>query len=118
MPEFPVPRRGEVWWINFSPTRGREQRGDRPALIISDDRLNASPAELVIAIPMTTTRRGVPWHVEVRAGQAEGLSDTGYVMCDQVRTVSRERLRRRGARHVDSSVLEEVEDRLRILMGL
>jgi mRNA interferase MazF len=118
MPEVSVPRRGEVWWINFSPTRGREQRGDRPALIISDDRLNASPAELVIAIPMTTTRRGVPWHVEVQPEQAEGLGGTGYVMCDQVQTVSRERLRRHGARPIDSSVLEEVEDRLRILMGL
>lgn len=58
MSELPVPGRGEIWWINFSPIRGREQRGDRPALIISDDRLNESAAELAIAIPMTATRRG------------------------------------------------------------
>lgn len=56
--------------------------------------------------------------MEVRAGQAVGLEGTGYVMCDQVRTVSRERLRRRGAEQVATAVLEDVEDRLRILMGL
>jgi len=55
MSDLPIPRRGEIWWLNFSPTKGREQRGDRPALIIAVDRSNASPAELTIAIPMTST---------------------------------------------------------------
>lgn len=118
MSDLPIPRRGEIWWLNFSPTQGREQRGDRPALIIADDRFNASPAELTIAIPMTTTRRGIPWHVEVSERQAPGLSGTGFIMCDQVRTVSRSRLRRRAADYVDASVLVQVEDRLRVLMGL
>lgn len=118
MSDLPTPRRGEIWWLNFSPTKGHEQRGDRPALIVSDDRFNASPAELAIAIPMTTTRRNIPWHVEVSEDQAPGISGTGFIMCDQVRTVSQTRLRRRAAEHVAASVLTQVEDRLRVLMGL
>lgn len=118
MSDLPLPRRGEIWWLDFSPTEGRERRGDRPALIIADDRFSASPAELTIALPMTTTRRNIPWHVEVSAGQAPGLNGAGFIMCDQVRTVSRKRLRRRAAAYIDASLLAQVEDRLRILMGL
>lgn len=112
----PTPRRGEVWWVNFSPTVGREQYGDRPALIVSTDRFNESPAELVIAVPLTTTRRGIPWHIEIPRGQA-GLRKTSFALCEMVRSISKERLRRRSGQ-VQASTLEAVEDRLRILLDL
>ena len=38
MPD-PIPQRGDLWWADFSPTEGREQRGRRPALVVPDDRL-------------------------------------------------------------------------------
>lgn len=111
------PKRGEVWYANFSPTKGREQRGDRPALIVSDDRLNSSPAELVIVVPLTTTERpGIPWHVEINAPDG-GLRKTSYALCEQVRSISKDRLRRRTGT-VQGPGLEEVEDRLGILLGL
>ena len=110
------PKRGEVWNANFSPTKGREQKGYRPALILSDDRLNSSPAELVIAVPITTTRRGVPWHVQINAPDG-GLRETSYALCEQVRAISKGRLRgRRGV--LQGPALKEVEDRLWVLLGL
>jgi len=43
----PVATRGEIWTVDFSPTVGHEQAGRRPALVISVDELNQSPAELL-----------------------------------------------------------------------
>src|SRR5664280_2811918 len=54
----PVARRGEVWLVDFGTPVGHEQGFQRPAVVVSDDRLNGSRAELVIVIPTITTRRG------------------------------------------------------------
>lgn len=110
------PKRGEVWNANFSPATGHEQKGYRPALILSDDRLNSSPAELVIAVPVTTTKRGIPWHVQINAPDG-GLRETSYALCEQVRAISKKRLRsRRGM--LQGPALQEVEDRVQVLLGL
>jgi len=111
-----MPSRGDVWLVNLSPTRGHEQAGQRPALVVSDDLLNHGPSGLVAVLPVTTTDRGIPLHVALRAGEG-GLSRPSFVLCDQVRTISRERLLRRyGA--VAASSMEVVEYRLRIVLGL
>ena len=57
------PQRGEVWLIDFDPIRGHEQAGRRPALILSVDVFNASPADL--AVPSTKTLRAIPTHVRM-----------------------------------------------------
>src|SRR5437867_11861884 len=49
------PRRGEVWMVNFSPGRGSEQRGNRPALIIQNDVGNRHAATTIVAA-ITSTR--------------------------------------------------------------
>lgn len=115
MPD-PAPQRGEIWWADFSPTRGHEQRGRRPALVVSDDRFNDSAAGLVLLCPLTTTERpGIPWHIEV--GEDAGLPERSFVMCEQVRSASMQRLSGR-AGTAPSAVMRQVEDRLRVLMSL
>lgn len=115
MPD-PTPNRGEIWWADFSPTQGREQRGRRPALVVSDDRFNDSAAGLVLLCPLTTRERpNIPWHVEV--GTEAGLPERSFAMCEQVRSASKQRLLE-WAGTVPSSVMEKVEDRLRVLMAL
>jgi mRNA interferase MazF len=47
------PARGEVWMVDFDPTKGHEQGGRRPALVVSVDVFNSGPAELVIVLPIT-----------------------------------------------------------------
>ena len=63
---MPAPLRGEIWMIDFDPTRGHEQAGKRPALVVSDDVFNAGPAGLVIALPLTSKAKGVRSHVAVQ----------------------------------------------------
>ena len=110
------PARGEIWDLTLSPTRGRERSGHRPALIISVDLFNEGPAELMIAIPLARTQRKVRWHVPVVPPEG-GLSDLSFIKCEDVRSLSKSRLIRYRGR-VSENTLLEVEDRLRILLGL
>ena len=112
----PEPLRGEVWDLDLDPIMGREQAGFRPALVLSVDLFNVGPAELVVAVPITRTQRKIRWHVPVRPPDG-GLADESFIQCENVRSVSKRRLKRRRGR-VSAETLEQVEDRVRILLGL
>jgi len=112
----PDPARGEIWMADFDPTRGHEQAGRRPALIVSVDRFNRGPAGLAVVLPLTTRAKGTPFNVPVDPPEG-GLAQPSFIKCDDVRSISKSRLSRRlGA--VAPTTLAEVEDRLRILLGL
>ena len=110
------PLRREVWTVDLSPTRGHEQDLVRPALVVSSDSFNRSAAGLVMVLPLTRTQRGIPFHVEVRPPEG-GLRTTSYVLCDQIRTVSKERL---GARRgeITETTMHRIVERLRVLLDL
>jgi mRNA interferase MazF len=110
-------RRGEVWLADLGPTRGREQSGERPVLIVSADPINQGPADIVVAVPFTTRKRDIPTHVEVRPPDG-GLRDVSYAICEQVRSLAVERLGSRPFGSVPTAVLRVVEDRLRLLLEL
>lgn len=84
-------RRGEVWLVDFGDPIGREQGYRRPAVVISDDDLNAGPAGVVIVIPTTTRYLGLPVHVEIDVATS-GLDDVSYARCEDIRSLSDERL--------------------------
>ena len=110
------PRRAEVWFANLNPTRGREQRGVRPVLVLSVDTFNAGPSELVSVLPITSTIRPIPSHVAIQPPEG-GLDTPSAILCDQVRTVARQRLvRRQGT--ISARTLARVEGIVRILLGL
>lgn len=79
-------------WLD--PIVGREQGGRRPVLIVSSDQFNTLPHNLCIAVPLTRTNRHIPTHVEITAGEA-GLQADSVIMCDQIRSISIERLQKR-----------------------
>ena len=112
----PEPRRGDVWFVNFDPTIGHEQAGARPALVVSVDKFNHGPAGLVVVLPITSKDKCQPMHVPVRP-PGGGLSKLSFITCDNIRAVFKERLRRFcGA--VSPATMDEVEMRIRILLGL
>lgn len=110
------PSRGDIWQVVLDSTRGHEEAGQRPALVVSVDTFNHGPAGLVVVAPITTRDRGIPLHVRVAPPEG-GLRRPSVVLCDHVRSVATERLVRRLGR-VSAATLAEVEDRLRILLGL
>jgi mRNA interferase MazF len=111
-----LPGRGEVWLAGLDPVRGHEQAGTRPVLIISEDLFNRGPAGLVIALPITSRLRPIPSHVRLTPPEG-GLSVESAVLCEAVRSLSRERLVKRFG-SVTGRTMAEIEDRLRILLRL
>lgn len=113
-----APARGDVWWVDLNPVRGREQAGRRPALIISTDRFNRGPRGLVWVMAMTRTQRPYPFHIAVSPRES-GLADTGYIMCEQLRSISIERLLNTApVGRVSQVTLAEIERLLRVLLDL
>src|SRR5271157_4188471 len=88
------PLRGEIWMADPDPTRGHEQAGTRPGLVVSSDALNASPAGLAIILPLTSQEKGIRSHVEVSPPEG-GLRKRSFIKCEDIRSVSVERLTRR-----------------------
>ena len=98
-----VPRKGDYIAITFDPQSGHEQKGRRPALVISKD-LFSRHTGLAIVCPITNTRRNYPFHVAVTGSDIV----TGVVMVDQVKSVD---FRARKARRLDRAepaLLDEV----------
>ena len=111
-----TPHRGEIWLANLNPTRGREQRGRRPVLVVSVNLFNSGPAELVVILPLTSTQRDIPLHVKISKGEG-GTSNDSVVMCEAIRSVSKERLISKWG-SLSRAAMDEIEDRLRILLDL
>ena len=84
-----APSRGEVYLVELDPTRGSEIRKTRPCVIISPDELNHHLRTVIVA-PMTTGGHASPFRPATRFART-----AGRVALDQVRTVDRERLRKR-----------------------
>ncbi|QBD80553.1 type II toxin-antitoxin system PemK/MazF family toxin [Ktedonosporobacter rubrisoli] len=115
---WPDPRRGEIWDVNWSPGRGAEQQGTRPALIIQNDNGNASRSyPLTIVASMSRTARELPLHVRIAPSEENGLTDYTDVKCEQIMTIEKTRLiRKRGAISVDD--LRRVDKALRLSLHL
>ncbi|MBE3561462.1 MAG: type II toxin-antitoxin system PemK/MazF family toxin [Ktedonobacteraceae bacterium] len=115
---IPSPRRGEIWDVNWSPGRGAEQQGTRPALIIKNDRGNASSSyPLTIVASMSRTERELPLHVRITPSEENGLTDYTDVKCEQVMTIEKSRLiRKRGA--ISAEELQLVDKALKLSLSL
>ena len=74
--------RGDLVWLNFTPQRGHEQAGRRPALVISPAAYNGV-SNCVLVCPVTTNTAPWPWKVLL----PDGLSVSGAVLVDQVKSV-------------------------------
>src|SRR5262245_20735332 len=113
----PLPSRGEIWLADLDPTRGHEQAGPRPVLIVSADLFNHGPAHLVFVAPLTRTNRGVPFHVPINPPEG-GVRTRSFILCDAVVSISTDRLSGQRWGVVSASSLAGVEERLRVLLEL
>ena len=98
-----VPRKGDFIAVTFDPQSGHEQRGRRPALVVSNDLFNRHTG-LCIACPITNTRRDYPFHVSIPDGQ----DVTGFVMAEQVKSIDFRSRKVKRIGHAPEPVLQEV----------
>jgi mRNA interferase MazF len=111
-----APSRGDIYSVTLDPTKGHEQGGTRPCLVISANKFNHGPADLVVVIPITSRYKKIASHVQVRAGEA-GLSDDSYIKCEEVRCVSKERFGRYWG-SIRGPTLASVEQWVRVVLEL
>ena len=102
-----VPAKGDFVIVTLDPQAGREQKGRRPALVVSNTLFN-SHTGLAMVCPLTNTRRNVPFHVAVPAGS----SLTGYIMVEQIKSID---YGRRQVKFVEKAPGFVVDDALTIL---
>jgi mRNA interferase MazF len=77
-----IPKKGDFVAVTFDPQSGHEQKGRRPALVVSNDLFNERTG-LAIVCPLTTTDRMYPFHVPV----TDNPNVTGFVMVEQVKSI-------------------------------
>jgi len=108
-----VPERGDLVWLTFNPQAGREQTGRRLALVLSPSPYNRR-ASLALVCPITNQAKGYPFEVAL----PEGLSISGVVLADHVKSADWAARRAQFAAKAPSEVIAEVTAKLRPLLGL
>lgn len=108
-----VPEAGDLVWLTFDPQAGHEQRGRRPALILSPRVYNAK-ARLAVACPITSHVKGYPFEVPIAAAG----SITGVILADHVKNLDWDARRVVFEAKAPTEVLAEVRARLKALLEL
>jgi mRNA interferase MazF len=102
-----IPEKGDLVILTFNPQSGHEQKGRRPALVISNHTFNKHTG-LAIVCPITNTNRRHPFHVAV----PKKSSLTGFIMVEQVKSVD---YRSRQLKYVEKVAKDVMVDVLGIL---
>ena len=102
-----APKKGDFIAVAFDPQSGHEQKGRRPALVVSNTLFNEQTG-LAIVCPLTTTDRGYPFHVAV----TDNPHITGFVMVEQVKSID---FRARKAKQIGKASDEVLDTVLSIL---
>jgi mRNA interferase MazF len=112
------PRRAELWWVDWSPGRGSEQTGLRPALVVQTDAASSNPRyPNVVVVGVSTKGRPVPFHVVLPPDPTTGLDRESFAKCEQIMTISKDRLVRHIGR-VGPETMEKVAIALRLVLDL
>ncbi len=111
--------RGEIYFVNLNPVKGREQAGLRPVLVLSIDKINQQP--LVVTVVVGTkgenVSRDYPTNVRV-SPQESGLPIETVFLCFQIRSLDPNRFPDQPAGKVTNEVLAKIEATVRYCLGL
>ena len=77
-----IPEQGDIIYLEFDPQAGHEQKGKRPALIVSNNIFNRF-TKLAMVCPITSTKRDFPLHISLD----ERTKTHGAIMCEQVKAI-------------------------------
>ncbi len=111
-------KRGELYFADLGTGIGSEQWGERPVLIVQNDKGNLySPTTIVL--PLTTQvhkSKGLPVHVIL--DKMEGLDQTSAVMAEQIVTIDKSRLQRRIGAIMDKHIFMDIDRAIQISLAL
>jgi mRNA interferase MazF len=116
-----VIERGHIYFVDLNPTRGREQAGRRPVLVVSSDAINRQP--LVVTVVVGTDAKNIPrdypTNVRVTAGET-GLPRDTVFLCFQIRSLDPGRFQPKGspAGKLSTARMSEIENAMRLTLDL
>jgi len=100
-------KRGEIFMVDWSPGRGSEQTGERPAVIVQTDAFNSNGSyPNTVVVTVSKSGREIPTHVKVPQSAENGLWEPSYIKCEQIMTVDRKRLGRRLGQITDDQLAQ------------
>jgi len=105
-----IPNRGDIVWLDFTPQSGHEQRGRRPALVVSKKEYNQKIG-LALFCPITSKEKGYPFEVRIA-----GKKITGCVLSDQVKSLD---WTVRNVEYIENSasgVIDDVIERIELMI--
>jgi mRNA interferase MazF len=105
-----TPDKGDIVWLNFTPQAGHEQRGRRPALVLSPKEYNAKTG-LAIFCPITSKIKGYPFEVIVKSKKIDGV-----VLSDQIKNLDWTIREAEFIEPLNKLLLKEVLDNLKLLV--
>ena len=104
-----IPEQGDIVFLEFDPQAGHEQKGRRPAFVVSNNTFNQL-TKIAIVCPITNTNKGFPLHVTLD----ERTKTTGVVMCEQAKSLD---VTARNASFVEKAPKDILEEVIDILIG-
>jgi len=104
-----IPEQGDIVALTFDPQSGHEQKGRRPAIIISNKVFNQHLG-LAFACPITNTKRDFPFHIEVDSEQL-----TGFIMVEKMKSID---YKSRKIKFIEKAKQETVDEVLSIVESI
>ena len=109
-------KRGEIYWVNWNPSRGSEQKGIRPALIIQNDIGNEFSPTTIVAALTTAMEKQYPFTVNITS-QESGLPKDSTVNLATIMTIDKRRLAETCG-ELNQTKMSEIDQAIMISLGL
>lgn len=109
-------KQGEIWWADLRPTKGSEQSGQRPVVILSGDLFNHH-LSIVIICPLTSQIKNYRSSIVLTPNNQNGLAVKSEILTIHIRSVSKERLSSKIGT-IDSAEVEAIKERINDIIDL
>ena len=111
--------RGEIYFVNLNPVKGREQAGQRPVLVLSIDAINRLPLVVTVVVGTNSANitRDYPTNIRLKSAET-GLDLETVFLGFQIRSLDSKRFPDRATGRVSGATLEKVEAVVRYCLGL
>jgi len=105
-----IPDRGDIIWLDFDPQTGHEQKGRRPAIVLSPQLYNEK-TNLAILCPITSRVKGYPFEVQIKGKKVQGVS-----LSDQVKNMDWKVRNAEFIEKISKTAFNEITENIRLLI--
>jgi len=107
-----IPARGDIIWLDHDPTKGKEQRGSRPVVVLTDKKYNQFG--LLISVPITTKMKGYMTEIDL----PDNLISSGVILTNHLRTHDWQHRNIQYIERISAPTIEKINKRIRALLHL